>query len=130
MIDYQMFCQINVLQKEGLTPLQIAGALNLDPRTVYHWLSQERFCPRKDSPRSSKLDPFKDDIFRMLESHPYSAAQIYQRLQDIGFGGGYTIIKEYVRKIRPRPAPPPSSSWPSLRENAPRWIGDHTARSE
>jgi transposase len=105
MIDYQMFCQIKALQKEGLTPLQIAGALNLDPRTVYHWLAEERFHPRKDSPRPSKLNPFKDDIFRMLESHPYSAAQIYQRLQELGFDGRYTIVKEYVRKVRPRQKP-------------------------
>jgi transposase len=102
MIDYQIFCQIKKLEKEGLTPLQIAGKLELDPRTVYHWLTEERFSPRKAPIRPSKLDPFKDDIFRMLESHPYSAVQVYQRLQELGFDGRYTIVKEYVKKIRPR----------------------------
>jgi len=38
--------QIKALEKEGLTPLQIAGELGLDPRTVYHWLAQERFTKR------------------------------------------------------------------------------------
>jgi len=38
----------------------------------------------------------------MLENYPYSAAQIYQRLRDLGFDGRYTIVKEYVRKARPR----------------------------
>ena len=105
MIDYQMFCQIKALEKEGLSPLQIAGALNLDPRTVYHWLAEERFHPRKAQTRPSKLDPFKGDIFRMLENHPYSAAQVYQRLREFDFDGGYTIVKDYVRKIRPRRKP-------------------------
>jgi transposase len=102
MIDYQMFCRIKALEKNGLTPLQIAGELCLDPRTVYHWLAQEKFRPRKVSLRFSKLDPFKGDISRMLAAHPYSAAQVYQRLQETGFNGSYTIVKEYVKKIRPR----------------------------
>jgi transposase len=105
MIDYQIFCQIKTLKQEGLTPLQIARELGLASRTVYHRLAQERFHPRKTSSRPSKLDIFKDDIFRMLEAHPYSAAQIYQRLLEMGFDGRYTIVKDYVRKIRPRRKP-------------------------
>lgn len=102
MIDYQLFCHIKTLQKEGLTPSQIAGKLDLDPRTVYHWLVEERFRPRKTAIRPSKLDPFKDDIFRMLQAYSYSAVQIYQRLRELGFDGRYTIVKDYVSKIRPR----------------------------
>ena len=37
----------------------------------------------------------------MLETHPYTAAQIFQRLREDDFDGGYTIVKEYVRKVRP-----------------------------
>ncbi len=37
----------------------------------------------------------------MLETHPYSATQILQRIREQGFDGGYTIVKEYVRKVRP-----------------------------
>ena len=102
MIDYQVFCKIKHLRKEGLSPLQIAGEMGLDPRTVYYWLTQDKFHPRKISPRSSKLDPFKGDIFRMLQAHPYSATQIYQRLKETGFEGRYTIVSDYVRKVRPR----------------------------
>jgi len=105
MIDYQLFCQIKALEKEGLTPLQIAGELGLDPRTVYHWLAQERFCPRQTPPPPSKLDPFKGDICRMLQIYPYSATQVYQRLRELGFDGRYTIVKDYVRKTRPHRSP-------------------------
>ena len=37
----------------------------------------------------------------MLETHPYTAAQIFQRLREDDFDGSYTIVKEYVRKVRP-----------------------------
>jgi hypothetical protein len=63
MIDYQQFCQIKDLQaREGLKVSQIAGALGLDPKTVAYWLGQERFRPRRATPRASKLDPFKPQI--------------------------------------------------------------------
>jgi len=38
----------------------------------------------------------------MLENYPYSAAQVMQRIREQGFGGGYSIVKDYVRTVRPR----------------------------
>jgi transposase len=102
MIDYELYCQIKKLhEQDGLTPAQIAVEIGRDPRTVARWLSEDRYHTRKSVLRSSKLDPFKDDIVRMLEKHPYSATQILQRLREMGFDGGYSIVKEYVRKVRP-----------------------------
>jgi transposase len=102
MIDYELFQKAKHLkEQEGLTPPQIADALSLDARTVRKWLSKNRYTPRKATMRASKLDLFKRDIGRMLEAHPYTASQIYQRIREQGFDGGYTIVKEYVRKVRP-----------------------------
>jgi transposase len=102
MIDYQQFCQIKDLHHhQGLNASQIAQTLSLDPRTVAYWLAQERFRPRKEVLRASKLDPFKAQIVQMLEKYPYSAAQIWQRLKEQGFDGGYSIVKAYVRRVRP-----------------------------
>ena len=36
----------------------------------------------------------------MLDTHPYSAQQIFQRLREEGYGGGITILRDYVRRIR------------------------------
>jgi len=103
MIDYQTFLKIKSLQQQaGLKCSQIAANLGLDERTVARWLSEKHYRPRESSQRYSKLDPFKDDILRLLENHPYSAMQILQRIRDDGFDGGYTIVKEYVRKVRPK----------------------------
>jgi len=37
----------------------------------------------------------------MLERYPYAAAQVCQRLRERGFDGGYSIVKAYVRTVRP-----------------------------
>ena len=101
MIDYEIFSKINQLkEREGLTVPQIASELALDPRTVRKWVT-EPFRPRTVPHRASKLDPFKHDIVRMLETDPYSAAQVLQRIRENGFDGGYTIVKSYVSRVRP-----------------------------
>jgi len=103
MIDYETFCKIRDYHgKQGLKVGQIARALMLDQRTVSRWINELRYLPRQSSPRGSKLDPYKPLINQWLQSHAYSAQQIFQRLQEEGFEGGYTIVKTYVRKVRPR----------------------------
>nr|MBC8360355.1 IS21 family transposase [Candidatus Desulfatibia profunda] len=105
MIDYELFAKIRHLKEhEGLTAPQIAAELAIDVRTVRKWLTA-KFRPKKITPRPSKLDPFKRDIVRMLETHPYTATQIFQRICEQGFDGGYSIVKRYVRKIRPPKSP-------------------------
>jgi len=102
MIDYETFMKIKTFKDQhGLKCSQIARELDLDYRTVEKWLFKKQYQQRNSPRRASKLDPFKGQIQRMLETHPYTAAQVFQRLQEDDFDGGYTIVKEYVRKVRP-----------------------------
>jgi transposase len=102
MIDYETFAKIKVYKDQhGLKCSQISNELNLDYRTVAKWIVQKQYHPRNSPQRASKLDPFKGEIVRMLETHPYTAAQILQRLREDNFDGGYTIVKDYVRMVRP-----------------------------
>ena len=103
MIDYQTYCKIrDYHEQQGLKAQQIARTLGLDGRTVIRWLNEPRYRPRLAGRRASKLDPYKSQIVQWLEAHPYSAQQIFQRLQTDGFDGSYTLVKAYVRKVRPR----------------------------
>jgi transposase len=108
MIDYQTYCQIRLLhQQHGLTFNQIGRELGIDPETAAKYSALTSFPRRHATKRATKLDPFKPTITRWLERHPYSATQIYQRLcADEGYTGGVTIIRDYVRTVRParRPA--------------------------
>lgn len=102
MIDFHTYSQIHRLDEQHLNAAQIAEALHLDPRTVTHWLTVKRFQVQKRPTRSSKLDPFKADIARWLDQHPLSAQQVLQRVRELGYTGGYTILRLYVRQIRPK----------------------------
>ena len=105
MVDYEMYSRIKQYQQEGLKAGQIAQKLQLDPRTVETWMAETRYRPRKPGDTSSILDPYKDDIVSLLEKHPYTAIQIHQRLQDDGYEGSYSLVKQYVRKVRPKRKP-------------------------
>ena len=101
MIDYETFCKIrHCHDRQGLTIAQTARTLHLHPRTVAKWLARSRFEPRRSPPRRSVLDPFKGRIARLLDSHPYSAQQVFQRLREEGYRGGITILRDHVRRIR------------------------------
>jgi len=105
-IDYETFAKIHDCHtRQGLTIAQTARVLGLDPRTVAKWLALARFSPRHSRPRGSLLDPFKGRITRLLDTYPYSAQQIFQRLREEGYGGGVTIVRDYVRRIRPAKQP-------------------------
>ena len=105
MLDYEAFCQVrDHLGRQQLSVVQTARALGLDRRTVAKWAGAEQFRARAGVVRASKLDPFKGQIVRWLDTHPYSAQQIFQRLREAGYTGGSTIVRAYVQRIRPRPA--------------------------
>lgn len=102
MIDYETFCQIRRLHdQKGLKVSQIAEELKLDPKTVDKWIHQTRHQPRQTPKRPSRLDSFKGQIVAMLERHLYTAQQILQQLRQQGYAGGYSILKELVRQLRP-----------------------------
>ena len=102
MINYEQFCRIRQLKEKGLTPGQISDQLELNPRTVRKWMERTSFQQRSPCLRPSKLDPYKEEIVRMLERYPFSAVQVFQKIREQGFDGSYSIVKEYVRKIRPK----------------------------
>lgn len=102
MINYETYCKIHDCHdRQRLNTSQIAEALGLHRETVARWLAIRQYRPRQGIARASLLDPFKDQIVRWLEHHPYTAQQIFQRLQEQEFSGCYTSVKQYVRKVRP-----------------------------
>ena len=103
MISYEIWCQIrDYRDRQGLTLNQIAKALQLHERTVSTWAALSHYEARKRVARASVLDPFKGQVTRMLDTHPFSAQQVFQRLREAGYAGGYTTVKDYVRLIRPK----------------------------
>lgn len=100
MIDPRTIFEIHRLAHEGLSKRRIAATLGIDRQSVQKYLRDPHVAPLHFS-RASKLDPFKDEIERLLEIDPkVSAVVIRQRLEPLGFDGGITILRDYLRQRR------------------------------
>jgi len=86
---------------DSLTITQTARALGLHPETVSKYSRSEHYRQRPGVKRGSRLDQYKGLIVRWLDTHPLSKQQIFQRLREAGYCGGLTVLKDYLRTIRP-----------------------------
>ncbi len=104
MIDSQQVDQICRLHYgEQWSLRRIARHLGLSRQTVLKYLRQPAPAPVERS-RPSKLDPYKELIATLLQADPEATAVVItQRLRPQGYSGGLTILKEYLREVRPRP---------------------------
>lgn len=89
---------------EKLPKKVIAKKLNLDIKTVRRAIQRESFSYGRQKSRSSKLDGFKDKIEALLESYPsLSAVRIHEEIQKMNYEGGISILRDYLKTIRPIP---------------------------
>lgn len=59
--------------------------------------------PTATSKKSSKLDPFKAIVQRLVQEDQLSATLIFDEIRELGYPGGYSTLKGYVRTVRPDP---------------------------
>lgn len=93
----------------------VARALRIDRKTVasvMHAYHQTRETPSsalpRGRPRRSQLDAYADVIAGLLDRYPdITAVRLQEELRAKGFTGGYTIIKDRLRRVRPQPTRPP-----------------------
>src|ERR1700686_1118813 len=95
---------------EGLSRREAARRFDLDPRTVAKMLafSVPPGYRRSKPPVRPKLDPYLGIIDRILEEdkgrpakQQHTSKRIFERLRDEhGYGGGITVVKDYVHERR------------------------------
>lgn len=104
MIGYQRYCQIKQAAAAGRNASQIAAELGLHRQTVAAWLGRQRYERSRGAqrPRRSKLDAYRAAVARLIDAYPLSAMQVWHKLKEQGYDGGYSIVKEYIRRIRPK----------------------------
>jgi transposase len=94
----------------------IGRAERIDPKTVKRILREaderrrkgddvlERLGPKPRAPRGSKLDAYGDEITALIKRYPdITAVRLHEELQARGFKGGYTIVRERLKALRPKP---------------------------
>lgn len=99
---------IHDLHRQGLSIQAIARHTGRDRKTVRKYLKSGMeppvYGPRQ--PRPSILDPYKDYLRGRLERYPaLTASRLLREIGELGYAGGSTTVKDFVREVRPMPAP-------------------------
>lgn len=103
MYDVQNWAEVHRLfHREGWSKTAIAEKFHMSRNTIDRLLKLNE-PPHYERPaQGSSLDSYVDDIVAMLEQNPKVAATvILERLRPLGYGGGITVLKERVAKLRP-----------------------------
>ena len=92
------------LHRQGLSLSAIARQTGLDRKTVRRYvergLEPPAYQPRPT--QASKVTPFGTYLRARVAAYPeLTASRLHRELRDLGFGGGYTAVKVFVRGIRP-----------------------------
>jgi transposase len=92
----------------GVAIKELARRYGIDRNTVRRALRSEGPPVYRRAPRPSKLEPFKDEIHRLLKTDPRLPGQrVRELIAPLGFEGGKTIVDGYLRELRPLFLPPP-----------------------
>src|SRR5688500_5400874 len=88
---------------ERLSIKEIHRRTGRDRKTIRRALRLVEPPRYRRPPRASKLDPFRDEIDRLLRSDPrLPGKRIRELIEELGYVGGKTILDDYLRELRPR----------------------------
>ena len=103
MISVQQWAEIRRMWfVEGLAIREIGRRTGLHRETVRRALRSSTPPCYVRPAGGSKLDPFKDELHRLLRDDPGIESQrVRELLAEQGYAGGKTITDDYVREVRP-----------------------------
>jgi transposase len=102
--------------ESGLSKTAIARQLGVSRRAIYHWIQTGQLdrelsgtAPvRQRASRGTKLARYLPLIQERLATYPaLSGVRLFEECRAAGYAGGYSQLKAYVARIRPRPEPEP-----------------------
>jgi transposase len=94
--------------RRGRTIKGTATKAGCDRATVKAALGRRRVIHRKKATKSrppGKLEPFLPMLQTLVVDDGLTAVLAFEELRTAGFGGGYSIVKDAVRKLRPKQQP-------------------------
>jgi transposase len=92
------------LHRQGLSVSAIARRTGVDRKTVRKYvecgLEPPAYGPRL--PRATKVTPFERYLCERLAAFPdLTGSRLLRELRELGYTGGYTAVKDFLRGIRP-----------------------------
>jgi transposase len=98
MIDKRTIFEIHRLKHLGWSERKIARHLRIDRGSVKKYIGNPDVVQKRPN-RTSKLDPYRDQIKAILDDDAtISAPVVLQQLE--GYTGKITIVRDYLRQLR------------------------------
>ena len=102
-IDQHTIFEIHRLNDLSWSQRKIARHLRIGRPAVKKYLNNPDQTPAKRKKKTSKLDAYRDLIKQFIEKDPQvKAPVVLQRLQQQGYDGKITIVRDYLLKLRGR----------------------------
>ena len=100
MIRKEDYMKIQVLAERGVYQKDIAEELGVHPKTVSRALARQSAPKRAVKKVERKLSVYQNQIDQMLTSGVWNAQVIWRKLQEAGYEGGYTMVRQYIAPKR------------------------------
>jgi transposase len=96
------------LHRQGLSVSAIARRVGIDRKTVRKYIERglepPAYGPRQ--PRSRRLESFEAYLRQRVVAYPgLTASRLLREIRELGYGGGYTAVTDFLREVRPNPLP-------------------------
>ncbi len=95
------------LHRQGLSVSAIARQTGLDRKTVRRYIERGLEPPAYQARPAgpTKVTPFQTYLRERVAAYPeLTASRLHRELGKLGYNGGYTAVKEFLRSVRPRAA--------------------------
>jgi transposase len=101
-VDVEQWAEVRRLFfVRGLSQREIHRRTGLHRDTIRRVINSSRPPKYERVPTGSKLDPFKDEIHRLLKADPRMPGQrVRELIAPLGYAGGKTIVDDYLREVR------------------------------
>lgn len=107
MIGVEQWAEIRRMHLiDGISIREIHRRTGLHRETIRRALATERPPAYRRAKGASKLDPFKEEIERLLRAdHRLPGTRVRELIEELGYEGGKTILDDHLREVRPRFTP-------------------------
>ena len=96
------------LHQQGLSVSAIARRLGIDRKMVRRYIERGLEPPiyQARQPRPAKVAPFQRYLQERVAEYPeLTASRLCREIGEIGYTGGYTAVKDFLRTVRPAVPP-------------------------
>ena len=108
MVNLKELMMILELHRQGLSVSAIAERTGHDRKTVRKYIEQGLVVPKYKprGPRPTLVQPFEAFLRERVAAWPeLTGARLLREIRDLGYRGGKTALNDFLRQVRPPPAP-------------------------